>query len=411
MKENFLENVYGYKDIKEELKRIQDWYFNLNKLGDKKVFLPKGIMFYGNPGEGKTFIAREYAKSFNYPIFVIEGDGENILEEVSDIYNKALNEKNAIVVIDEIDKLINKDDKLIRIIMTKLDGFNTNNIITLATCNDIEELSEALLREGRFDRHFNLNLYKNEDVLDVIRGFSRKLKIQLNSEDEEELVELFKFNSPSSIKAVFNNVYLRFGKKPTLDNIIDIFDFLFTGGLSNRNDRVITKSSAIHEAGHAIYIYLFSKTQRLSRIFFNNNGGRTVVTNLGEVESKETRIEYVKISLAGLIAEEIILKYHDVGCSDDLEKAYTHSYRLLNRTCINGTKNFCTLNGYLQRNNNSEYLNKIFDKKASKFMYKNYKIVKKELKKHKREIIAVANYLIKNKGIKRKEFIDIMNEF
>ena len=54
MKNEFLEKVYGYKDIKKELKVIQDWYFNADKLGEKKKMLPKGILFYSDPGEGKT---------------------------------------------------------------------------------------------------------------------------------------------------------------------------------------------------------------------------------------------------------------------------------------------------------------------------------------------------------------------
>ena len=103
MKNEFLEKVYGYKDIKKELKVIQDWYFNADKLGEKKKMLPKGILFYSDPGEGKTHIVREYSKSFNYPIFVIEGNDDNVLDEVVKTYENASKEKNAIVIIDEID--------------------------------------------------------------------------------------------------------------------------------------------------------------------------------------------------------------------------------------------------------------------------------------------------------------------
>ncbi len=90
MEKEFLEKVYGYKDIKKELKIIQEWYFNAKSLGEKQKMLPKGILFYSGPGEGKTHIVREYSKSFNCPIFVIEGNSDNLLEEVSQVYENKL---------------------------------------------------------------------------------------------------------------------------------------------------------------------------------------------------------------------------------------------------------------------------------------------------------------------------------
>ena len=66
MNQQFLEKVYGYKEVKKELKTIQDWYFNYESLGERRKMLPKGILFYGEPGEGKTHMVREYSKSFGY---------------------------------------------------------------------------------------------------------------------------------------------------------------------------------------------------------------------------------------------------------------------------------------------------------------------------------------------------------
>ena len=150
--------------------------------------LPKGILFYGEPGEGKTHMVREYSKSFGYPTFVIEGNDDNVLDEVVKTYEKASKEKNAIVVIDEIDRLIEKDDKLTRILMAQLDGFKTSTVLTLATCNYYFSIPEALRRPGRFDRHLQLFISDDSDLLDVIRGFSTDAGIKLNENDETELL-------------------------------------------------------------------------------------------------------------------------------------------------------------------------------------------------------------------------------
>lgn len=146
------------------------------------------------------------------------------------------------------------------------------------------------------------------------------------------------------------------------------------------------------------------------RIYFNEDGGNTVFSYTREYITKENRIEQIRGALAGLIAEEIVSKYHDVGCSDDIEKAYNLSYRLVNRTCINGINNFCTSNNYFNKDNLSEYSKKDFERKAIKFLKKNYKLVKRQMKKYKNTIIKVSNYLIKNEGIKREEFIKIIEK-
>ena len=99
MEKLFLENVFGYEDIKKELKLIRDWYLE-NKIERRK--LPRGILFYGEPGVGKTHLVREYSKEFNCPIFVIDGDNTNLLNEITETYDKARKEKLAVVVIDEL---------------------------------------------------------------------------------------------------------------------------------------------------------------------------------------------------------------------------------------------------------------------------------------------------------------------
>lgn len=407
--EKFLKNVYGYSNVKNELKLIQSWYINADRLGKKKNLLPKGIIFYGNPGQGKTHIVREYSKSFNYPIFVIEGNEENILDEVLSTYEKAKKEENAIVIIDEIDRLIESDMKLTRIIMSQLDGFKNNeNILTLATANNYYNLPEALLREGRFDRHFKLTIDNYKDLEDVIRGFALNAGVKLNDNDVLELLDALYHCSPSEIKALFNNVSLRYGKDCLINDIIDTIDFRKTGFIKNKDDFKVSDQTAIHEAGHAIFIYHFCKTQKFLRIYFNNRCGATVFKQIDNTESKKRNIESIQVSLAGIAAEQLILKEHGSGCELDLENAYLTSFELVNRTCIDEKFNYCNETAFFERHNSSEHNNAIFDKKTRRYLIKQYEYVKKTLKKYRKEIITLANYLKENKQIKRDEFIRLI---
>lgn len=408
MDKEFLKNVYGYSKIKEELHSIREWYLNPNNLGERKRLLPKGILFYGEPGQGKTFIVREYSKTFNRPVFTIEGNGDNPLDEVVKTYEKA-GKESGIVFIDEIDRLIQKDEKLTRILMVQLDGFKTGSgVLTLATCNSFCEMPEALLREGRFDRLFQMRTESDEDLEEMIRGFSLDAGLYLKEDEVSELIESFAGYSPSTIRGIFNNAALRFGDHCCFDNIIDTALFLKTGFISSNKDVEISHHTAIHEAGHAIYLYKHSETMKFMRIYFDSDGGYTNSKNISGKDDVKYRIENIQAGLAGLVAEELLLKKHDIGCCRDLELVYEISFRLLNRTCIDGVSHFCCRHGLFDRNSYSEKMNSIFDEKTSRFIQKNYKEVKKILKKEKKDISLVASYLEKNKGINRESFVRLL---
>ena len=412
MTKDFLKNIYGYSQIKEELFLIQNWYFNSNNLGDKKILLPKGLLFFGEPGEGKTLIVREYSKSFNYPIFIIEGNNDNVENEVISKYQLARKENNAIIIIDELDRLIDKDNKLIRVLQSQLDGFRSNdNVLTLATANDYCNLPNALLREGRFDRKFRVSPNDKNDFKEIIKGLSSNVGFNFNDDEILELSNDLCGYSISTIRATFNNAFLRYENKCTINNILNTIDFINTGYINKVNNNKIDLQITIHEAGHAIYLYYYCKTKKFQRIYFDEDGGKTIFRNLDEIETDDNLIESIRCSLAGLVAKELILKKHGIGCSNDLKKANEQIFFLLNQ---NGYKNldyYCSEITQYNRQEISEYVSKIFDKRVAKFINKNYRIVKKQLKKYIKEIIKTSNYLIEKHCIQNNELVKLIDDY
>ena len=116
MKELDFKNVYGYQEVKEELSRIKSWYENEEILTNPKITLPKGILLYGDPGNGKTLFVREFIDNFDCPKFIIEGRNENTALEIKRVFEKAKNEKFAIVVIDELELLVQENSREQRIL-------------------------------------------------------------------------------------------------------------------------------------------------------------------------------------------------------------------------------------------------------------------------------------------------------
>lgn len=404
MDDEFLKNIYGYKRLKEELYLIRSWYLNENNLNNNKKLLPKGILFYGNPGEGKTLFIREFSKSFNYPIFEIKGDDENLENEITSTYDLARKEKCAIVVIDELDQLVEKDNKLIRILYSQLDGFNeSGNVLTLATANNYCNLPEALLREGRFDRKFKVSCNDKEDFKEIIEKFLLDRNLKFDENEKYELIEELLGYSISKTKSIFDFASLKYGDSCSLDDIFNTVDYLDSGYIKKTNGVDVSNVCAVHEAGHALYCYLFNRKNKFQRIYFTDYGGRTVIRYISKYVDRDCLLERLQNYLAGIAAEEIIFKKHDVGCDKDLKNAKRIVYKLIIENCINKVDYFIYNYDYEMGNGISCHMSKIIDVRVAKFLNKNFKYVKRKLKKHKKDIMILSNYLLENKSIKSEE--------
>ena len=124
MNKNFLDKIYGKDDIKEELHNIFNWFTDKRFYENKDIILPKGILFYGGAGCGKTLFLREYSKLFPYSVYTIDGTKEDLANYIKETFLKARKQEGAIIVIDELDTLIEFNSIVIWALKTELDGMN-----------------------------------------------------------------------------------------------------------------------------------------------------------------------------------------------------------------------------------------------------------------------------------------------
>ena len=408
-RKDFLNEVYGYEYIKDELFLIRSWYLDKKIDEDKFDLLPKGILFYGGPGNGKTLLLREFSQSFGFKVFVFKGEEEELDKSLTKLYEEARKEKKAIIVIDELDRLVDKDQKFERVLQAELDGYTKNiNILTLASANQIRRLPESLLRAGRFDRKFLIEVRGFNNLKSVIDGFLNQRNFKLKEEDVDELTNIFKTSSISEIKLIFNNVYFRYGTNANLKNFIDEY-FLNENGYIELNKNInIPKDVSVHEAGHALYIYKYTKTMKFGGVICNGMEGNTFNSFVEDYDNLNTRTEKVEVALSGLVAEEVIYKKHDIGSSNDLEKASDLAFRLTNRTLVDGFGYFCPEVAYINKADASEYENKIFAIRANRYLKKKYRLVKRRLKKEKKLLFKIAERIETNKSLTREELIALV---
>ena len=111
-----LSNVIGHAVQKAMLKSVIDWFKKSNEYKSKGVVIPKGILMYGDPGNGKSLLMKEAIKYTEAPTLVFKGEVDNISEGLEETFRKAKELGHCVVVIDELDLLIDKDDKATRIL-------------------------------------------------------------------------------------------------------------------------------------------------------------------------------------------------------------------------------------------------------------------------------------------------------
>ena len=342
------DDVAGLDEEKQEMIEIVDFLKNPKKFQEMGAKVPKGVLLCGEPGTGKTLIAKAIAGEANVPF--ISMSGSEFIEmfaglgasRVRKLFEKARKVAPCIVFIDEIDAIGSRrtsssgaeteNNQTLNQLLVEMDGFESEEtIIVLAATNRPEMLDKALLRPGRFDRQINValpDLNGREAILKIHakgKKFSEDVNLRSIAEDTAGFTgaELSNILNEAAIIATTR-------ERTSITNK-DIEDALkkVTVGLEKHN-RVISEKdkrrTAVHEAGHAIVSY-FLETQKdikeISIIPRGMAGGYTMYkTNEDKAYISKTEMEEKLVALmGGRAAEKLALQDISTGASNDLEVA------------------------------------------------------------------------------------------
>ena len=149
-KETFLSNVIGLDYAREELFNTINWFKNSEKYEAQGIEVPRGILLYGDPGNGKSLIIREINKNLNdIPCFYFDNSTTAPIGTLNQLFKEARKYSKCIITIDEIDLLVDKEPKIIRLLQENLDGVKTEskNFLLLCACNYMRRLPDSLLEK------------------------------------------------------------------------------------------------------------------------------------------------------------------------------------------------------------------------------------------------------------------------
>jgi cell division protease FtsH len=342
-------DVAGVDEAVEELGEIKDFLAEPAKFQAVGAKIPKGVLLYGQPGTGKTLLARAVAGEAGVPFYSISGS--DFVEmfvgvgasRVRDLFDQAKQNAPAIIFIDEIDAVgrhrgaglgggHDEREQTLNQMLVEMDGFDVNaNVILIAATNRPDILDPALLRPGRFDRQISV------DAPDL-RGREKILKVHAQGKPMAPDVDLHAVakRTPGFTGADLANVLneaalltARTGGQVLGNHELDeAIDRVVAGPqkhsrLMNDKEKKIT---AYHEGGHALVAAALRYTDPVTKVTILPRGRALGYTMVMPAEDKysTTRnelMDQLAYAMGGRVAEEVVFHDPTTGASNDIEKA------------------------------------------------------------------------------------------
>ncbi len=343
-------DVAGIEEAKEELEEIVQFLKNpkrFQKLGGR---IPRGVLLIGEPGVGKTLLAKAIAGEADVPFFSISGS--DFVEmfvgvgasRVRDLFKTAKESSPCIIFLDEIDAVgrrrgngmasggHDEREQTLNAILVEMDGFDTNDqVIVIAATNRNDVLDPALTRPGRFDRQVFVPLPDIKGRYEILKVHAKKVKLATNV-DLMRLARQTPMFSGADLAAIINEAALlaTMSNKEAIEmnDLEESRDKLRFG--KARKSRVIDEKEkeivAWHEAGHAVVQSLETEYDPLHKVSIISRGrmGGAAFT-LPEKDrmfyGKKYWLAYLRICYGGRVAEQLYCGDIGTGASMDIQQA------------------------------------------------------------------------------------------
>ena len=350
-------DVAGCEEAKEDVSELVDFLRDPTKFQKLGGRIPKGVLMVGNPGTGKTLLARAIAGEAKVPFFSISGS--DFVEmfvgvgaaRVRDMFEQAKKHAPCIVFIDEIDAVgrqrgaglgggNDEREQTLNQLLVEMDGFEgTAGVIVIAATNRPDVLDPALLRPGRFDRQVVVPLPDIRGREQILLVHMRK--VPLSPDVKAEIIARGTPGfSGADLANLVNEAALFAARKNK--RLVDMEDFerakdkIIMG--AERRSMVMPeeerRNTAYHESGHAVVAKLMPKTDPVHKVTIIPRGRALGVTMQLPTEDRYSQdrvrlLNTISVLFGGRIAEEIFMNQMTTGASNDFERATEIARRMV----------------------------------------------------------------------------------
>jgi cell division protease FtsH len=353
-----LADVAGIDEAKEEVEEIVDFLKNPTKFVEAGARIPTGVLLYGEPGTGKTLLAKAIAGEAGVPFFSISGS--NFVEmyvgigasRVRDLFNEGKKKAPCIIFIDEIDAVgrhrssgagsggNDEREQTLNQLLVEMDGFEANDhVIVVAATNRQDILDPALLRPGRFDRQVMVPLPDVGGREKILKVHARTTKIGPDV-DWQVIAKGTPGFSGAQLASLVNEAALLTTRKNSAYISMEILeaakDKVMMG--AERRSLIITERekriTACHEAGHALVAWMLPGADPVHKVTIIPRGralGLTMQLPEEERSSHDRTFLFSTLCtlLGGRIAEEIVFNQMTTGAGNDIERVSDIARRMV----------------------------------------------------------------------------------
>ena len=419
------DKIIGYTDEKEEMTRLCDVLKNREKYTAFGVKIPKAVLLYGEPGLGKTLMAKAFIKETGRKALCCKKDkpdGE-FVDKIKETFESAIRQAPSIIFFDDMDKFAednlqrncNKEEFIS--IQTGLEEIGDRDVFVIATANDTTFLPDSLLREGRFGRQIEFNNPSFEDSLKIIEYYMANKRIS-EEISAQSLVHIIGGSSCAVLESVINEagIYAAYEGRSEIrycDMKKAVSSVILKRYPIKRSDDNLKWRLAYHEAGHAtmgLINNVFVGCLAIGRCgqYGQDNGVCRLYnpTNTMSFEKSEYRIMSL---LAGKASVEIRFNEADLGAVKDLSSATEIIDDLMQRIALNGfeffypKEEYCNAQSYRQ-------LDKLQDKRV-RLIEEYYNKTKQLLSNNRALLDRLASELYKNEVLLYDEIMAIAKEY
>ena len=439
-------DVAGCDEAKEEVSELVEFLRDPTKFQKLGGRIPRGVLMVGNPGTGKTLLARAIAGEAKVPFFSISGS--DFVEmfvgvgaaRVRDMFEQAKKNSPCIIFIDEIDAVgrqrgagmgggNDEREQTLNQMLVEMDGFEANmGVIVIAATNRPDVLDPALLRPGRFDRQVVVPLPDIRGREQILLVHMRKVPL-----DQDVKADIIARGTPGFSGADLANLVNEAALFAARSNkrVVDMEDFerakdkIMMG--AERRSMVMSdeekRNTAYHESGHAVVAKLLPKADPVHKVTIIPRGRALGVTmQLPEEDryayDREFLLNRIAIMFGGRIAEELFMNQMTTGASNDFERATQLARDMVTRYGMSdalGPMVYAENEGevFLGRSvtthkNMSESTMQMVDAEIRRIIDEQYGLARKLLEDHRDKVEAMTHALLEWETIDAEQINDIM---
>ena len=443
------EDVQGIDESREELEEIVDFLKDPGKFERLGGEIPRGVLLMGEPGTGKTLLAKAIAGEAAVPFFSISGS--DFVEmfvgvgasRVRDMFAQGKKHAPCIIFIDEIDAVgrsrgaglgggNDEREQTLNQLLVEMDGFEVNEgIIVVAATNRPDVLDHALLRPGRFDRHVVVPSPDIKGRENILKTHSKKIEL-----DKKVSLNKIARGTPGFTGADLANLvneaalWAARQDKETVDN--DDFEYARDRVMMGAERRSLLisdeekETTAYHEVGHALVAASIEEVDPVHKVSIIPRGRALGVTMLLPEEdrhshNKRSLLGQITMTMGGRAAEHLVFKRFTTGASDDLKRATELARKMVCQWGMSeklGPLTYTEDAGHVflgrDLQQHTEFSNesmRMIDEEVLEILNSSYERAKSILKTYRKALESLALTLLEKETIDGENVLQVMEEF